>query len=45
MARISEGDALFTNGQQKVLALLFGQPNKSFYLNEVVLSEHFLRPL
>ena len=30
------GDALFTKVQQKVLALLFGQPNKSFYLNEVV---------
>lgn len=30
------GDALFTKAQQKVLALLFGQPNRSFYLNEVV---------
>jgi predicted nucleotidyltransferase len=30
------GDALFTKAQQKVLALLFGQPDKSFYLNEVV---------
>lgn len=30
------GDALFTKAQQKVLALLFGQPEKSFYLNEVV---------
>jgi predicted nucleotidyltransferase len=30
------GDALFTKAQQKVLALFFGQPQKSFYLNEVV---------
>lgn len=30
------GDALFTKAQQKVLTLLFGQPDKSFYLNEVV---------
>ena len=30
------GDALFTKAQQKVLALLFGQTDKSFYLNEVV---------
>jgi predicted nucleotidyltransferase len=27
---------LFTKAQQKVLTLLFGQPDKSFYLNEVV---------
>jgi len=33
---ISLGDALFTKGQQRVLALLFGQTDKSFYLNEVV---------
>ncbi len=32
----SVGDALFTKAQQKVLALLHGQPYKSFYLNEVV---------
>lgn len=30
------GDALFTKAQQKLLALLFGQPNKSFYFNELV---------
>ena len=30
------GDALFTKAEQKVLALLFGQPDHSFYLNEVV---------
>lgn len=29
-------DALFTKAQQKVLALFFGQPDRSFYLNEVV---------
>ena len=33
---ISIGDALFTKGQQKVLALFFGQPDRSFYLREVV---------
>jgi len=33
---ISISDALFTKAQQKVLALLFGQPDASFYLNEVV---------
>lgn len=30
------GDALFTKAQQKVLALFYGQPENSFYLNEVV---------
>jgi predicted nucleotidyltransferase len=30
------GDALFTKAQQKVLALLFGQADRSFYSNEVV---------
>lgn len=33
---VSIADALFTNAQQKVLALFFGQPDKSFYMNEVV---------
>jgi len=33
---VSVGDALFTKAQQRVLALLFGQPDRSFYLNEVV---------
>ena len=32
----SVSDALFTKAQQKILALFFGQPDKSFYLNEVV---------
>ena len=36
MAKTSVSDALFTKAQQKVLALFFGQPDKSFYLNEVV---------
>ena len=30
------GDVLFTKTQQKVLGLLYGQPYKSFYLNEIV---------
>ena len=30
------GDALFTKVQQKVLTLFFGQPDRSFYLSEVV---------
>jgi predicted nucleotidyltransferase len=30
------GDALFTKAQQKLLALFFGQPERSFYLNEIV---------
>ena len=30
------GDALFTKTQQRVLGLLFGQPEQSYYLNEIV---------
>ena len=30
------GNVLFTKTQQKVLGLLYGQPHKSFYLNEIV---------
>lgn len=30
------GDALFTKTQQKVLGLLYGRPDKSFYTNEIV---------
>ncbi len=30
------GDALFTKTQQQVLGLLYGKPDQSFYLNEVV---------
>ena len=33
---ISLADALFTRTQQQVLGLLFGRPEQSFYLNEVV---------
>ena len=36
LVKTSIGDALFTKAQQKVLALLFGQPDRSFYLNELV---------
>jgi len=36
MTRTSVGDALFTKGQQKVLALFFSHADESFYLNEVV---------
>ena len=32
----SIGDALFTKTQQKVLGLLYGRPQQSFYLNEIV---------
>ena len=30
------GDALFTKTQQQVLGLLYGNPDRSYYLNEVV---------
>jgi DNA-binding MarR family transcriptional regulator len=32
----SPGNVLFTKTQQKVLGLLFGKPDQSFYLNEIV---------
>ena len=32
----SLGDALFTKTQQKVLGLLFGRPDRTFYANELV---------
>lgn len=32
----SAGDALFTKTQQRVLGLLYGRPEQSFYLNEIV---------
>lgn len=35
-AKLGLGDALFTKTQQRVLAILFGNPGRSFYLNEVV---------
>ncbi len=32
----SIGDALFTKTQQRILAILYGRPAQSFYLNELV---------
>jgi predicted nucleotidyltransferase len=34
--RVSVADALFTKSQQRVLAVLFGNPHRSFYANEVI---------
>jgi predicted nucleotidyltransferase len=34
--RTSVADALFTKGQQRVLAVLFGNPDRSFYANEII---------
>lgn len=36
MLQNSIGDVLFTKTQQKVLGLLFGKPDKSFYTNEIM---------
>ena len=36
MTAISIGNALFSKTRQKVLSLLFGRPDQSFYLNEIV---------
>ena len=36
MTATSIGDALFTKTQQKVLGLLFGKPDESFYTNEIM---------
>ena len=36
MLTMSVADALFTKTQQRVLSLLFGKPDKSFYTNEIV---------
>lgn len=36
MVSVNIGDALFTKTQQKLLALLYGRPDKSFYTNEIV---------
>jgi len=35
MSIISIGDALFTKTQQRVLGLLYGTPDKSFFTNEI----------
>lgn len=34
------GDALFTKTQQRVLSLLYGRPEQTFYLNEIVRLAH-----
>jgi hypothetical protein len=34
--RTSLADALFSTTQQRVLGLLFGQPGRSFYANELM---------
>ena len=36
MTATSIGDALFTKTQQRVLGLLYGKPEQSFYTNEIV---------
>lgn len=36
MNQLTMGEALFTKTQQKVLGLLYGQTEKSFYLNEII---------
>jgi predicted nucleotidyltransferase len=36
MIPTSVGDALFTKTQQRVLGLLYGNPEKSFYTNEIM---------
>ena len=36
MQATSIGNALFTKTQQRVLGLLFGKPDKSFYTNEIM---------
>ncbi len=36
MSGTSIGDALFTKTQQRLLSLIFGQPDQSLYLNELV---------
>lgn len=34
--RVAVADALFSKGQQRVLAILFGNPRRSFYANEII---------
>ena len=36
MRATSIGDALFTKTQQRVLGLLYGQPDRSFFANEIM---------
>ena len=40
MESISLSEALFTNTQQKVLGLLFGKPDRTFYANEIARWAH-----
>jgi predicted nucleotidyltransferase len=40
MDAISISDALFSKVQQRVLALIFGQPGRSFYMSEIVRNVH-----
>ena len=36
MEAISLSNALFSKVQQRVLALIFGQPDRSFYTSEII---------
>lgn len=36
LARTTVGDALFTTTQQRVLGFLYGQPERSFFANEII---------
>jgi predicted nucleotidyltransferase len=40
MEAISLSNALFSKVQQRVLALIFGQPERSFYMSEIVRNVH-----
>ena len=40
MEPVSLSDALFSKVQQRVLALIFGHPERSFYMSEIVRSVH-----
>jgi predicted nucleotidyltransferase len=40
MEAISISNALFSKVQQRVLALIFGQPERSFYMSEIVRNVH-----
>jgi predicted transcriptional regulator len=40
MGPLSIPNALFSKVQQRVLALIFGQPDRSFYMSEIVRSIH-----
>jgi predicted nucleotidyltransferase len=40
MERVSIANALFSKVQQRVLALIFGHPERSFYTSEIVRSVH-----